>query len=75
MEAFMRLHEFMAEGRTAFTLDHTGANLPGPGWVLVEDAEINEDGRSRNRESSAQIVAGVAKDGYFILPVTKADNA
>jgi hypothetical protein len=71
----MRLHEFMAEGRTAFTSDHAGANLPGDGWVLVEDAEINEDDGPRIGASSAEIIAGVAKDGYFILPVAKADDA
>jgi hypothetical protein len=71
----MRLHEFMAEGRTAFTPDHTGANLPGGGWVLVEDAEIKKDGHPRSGASSAEIIAGVAKDGYFILPVAKADDA
>ena len=71
----MRLHEFMAGGRTALTSDHTGANLPGDGWVLVEDAEINEDSRPRAGASSAEIIAGVGKDGYFILPVTKPDHA
>ena len=74
-EAFMRLHEFMAGGRTALTSDHTGANLPGDGWVLVEDAEINEDSRPRAGASSAEIIAGVGKHGYFILPVTKPDDA
>ena len=59
----------------ALTSDHTGANLPGDRWVLVEDAEINEDSRPRAGASSAEIIAGVGKDGYFILPVTKPDDA
>ena len=59
----------------ALTSDHTGANLPGDGWVLVEDAEINEDDGPRIGASSVEIIAGVAKDGYFILPVAKADDA
>ena len=64
----MRLHEFVAEGRTAFTSDHTGTNLPGRGWVLVEDAEINDNGPPRSGASSAEIIAGVVKDGYFVVP-------
>ena len=63
----MRLHEFMAKGRTALTSDHTGANLPGDGWVLVEDSEINENDGPRNGASSAEILAGIAKDGYFLF--------
>ena len=71
----MRVHEFEAKGRTAFTSDHTGANLPGHGWVLVEDAEVNEDSPARSGASSAEIIAGIAKNGYFVLPAEKRDDA
>lgn len=67
----MKLYKFTSGGRVAVTKDKTGSNLPSGKWKFESEMEINAGDGPRIGASSAQILAGIERDGYFIWPVKK----
>jgi hypothetical protein len=63
--------------RKALTADKEGSNLPqdGRSWPWVFEKKIDIDGSDGPRigASSAQIIAGIEKKGYFLWPVEQDD--
>jgi len=70
--SFMKLYKFISGRRNALTKDKSGSNLPGGKWTFESEIGINAGDGPRIGASSADILAGVERDGYFTWPVKKA---
>jgi hypothetical protein len=63
--------------RKALTADKEGSNLPQDGrpwpWIFEKKINIESSDGPRIGASSAQIIAGIEKNGYFLWPVEEDD--
>jgi hypothetical protein len=68
------LYKFGARGsRVALTQDKTGSNLPEDGrpWKLLGSTRVDASVGRQIGAESADIIAAVEKDGFFIFPTSK----
>lgn len=72
-----KLYKFKSDrGEVAVTSDKTGAKLPPRHkWQYIGEVNISADDGPRIGADSADIVGGVERDGYFILPAPKKQPA
>lgn len=70
MEANVKLTKYMEEGGSRIALAAEPGKLPkiGKGWKEIGTVEISATDGPRIGANSADIIAGVEKDGHFVLP-------
>jgi hypothetical protein len=67
----MKVYRFTSFTHVALTTDQTGANLPAPDigrWVFQNPVDIQEPPSPRIGASSAEVLAAIRQDGYFVWP-------
>jgi len=67
----MKLYRFVSSGQIGLTPDQRGTNLPpvAPGgWQPQGSVEIRGAEIPRLGASSAQILAAIQQEGYFVYP-------
>ena len=70
----MLLYKFGAYGsRVALTQDRAGSNLPEDGrpWKPLGSTRVNASDAPRIGADSADIIAAIEKDGFFVFPTSK----
>jgi hypothetical protein len=67
----MKVYRFTSFTHVALTTDQTGANLPAAQvgrWAFQTSLDIHEPASPRIRASSADVLAAIRQDGYFVWP-------
>jgi hypothetical protein len=67
----MKVYKFTSFAGVALTTDQTGANLPAAemGRLVFESpVDIHEPPSPRIGASSADVIAAIRQDGYFVWP-------